>query len=171
MNSLVLKLLKLIISTWGGYSVYKSYPIDNVISHEADNTRKLLMHNSQQDCNLYIPEINYASLGRPDSIKFYKGEFKNNDISYKNDIICLNLISKMYDLVLLLGFKFTTPKNTSKYEKHKILAYQHNVQTIIQNAKNIQFVLINYRGKLNKDFSDIANLSQDSLTTAMGLLD
>jgi hypothetical protein len=72
---------------------------------------------------------------------------------------------------LLLGFKFTKPKaKAEQMDKHKQLAYLHNIKTIITENEDKQFVLVNYKGKLSKDFDSLENLSRDSLTNVLELV-
>jgi hypothetical protein len=55
-------------------------------------------------------------------------------------------------------------------DKHKQLAYLHNIKTIITENEDKQFVLVNYKGKLSKDFDSLENLSRDSLTNVLELV-
>jgi len=163
--------IKNIAPTWGGCMLYDSYAIDNVICHNFQQSKKLIKRQIQDSCNFYISETNYVSLSRPSNVKFYNGEFKDDNINHKDEIVAMNIASQLYDVVLLLGFSFAKPKTKDKLEKHKILAYQHNVKTIIKDNESVQFVLINYRGKLSKEYDEIGNLTRDSLSNVLQILD
>jgi len=82
----------------------------------------------------------------------------------------MNITSQLYDVVLLLGFGFAKPKMKDKLEIHKVLAYQHNVKTIIADNHQVQFVLVNYRGKLSNEYNEIGNLTRDSLSNVLKML-
>lgn len=162
--------IKSIAPTWGGCMVYESYAMDNVICHDFQQSKKMIRRNIQDSCNFYIPESNYASLSRPANVNFYNGEFKDENINHRDEIVAMNITSQLYDVVLLLGFGFAKPKMKDKLELHKVLAYQHNVKTIIADNHQVQFVLVNYRGKLSNEYNEIGNLTRDSLSNVLKML-
>ena len=161
--------LKNVAPTWGSCSIYNDYNVDNIICNNIRQSEKLIKHNVQNNVNFYMPQENFNTLGKPPNIKVLQGTFNDPNINYKDDIVTLNVVTNMYDIILLLGFKFTKPKATDKLKQHKQLAYLHNIKTIIETNKDKQFVLVNYKGKLSKDFDSIENLSRDSLENVLEL--
>jgi len=162
--------LKNVAPTWGSCLIYNNYNVDNIICNDIKQSEKLIKHNVQNNVNFYMPQENFNTLGKPSNIKVFQGTFNDTNINHKDDIVTLNVVTNMYDIILLLGFKFTKPKAKSEQlEQHKQLAYLHNIKSIIEENKNKQFVLVNYKGKLSKDFDSIENLSRDSLANVLEL--
>jgi hypothetical protein len=118
-----------------------------------------------------MPQEDCSTLGNPANIKTFQGAFDDPNINFKDDIVTLNVVTATYDIILLLGFKFTKPKaKAEQLDKHKQLAYLHNIKTIIKDNEDKQFVLVNFKGKLSKDFDSIENLSRDSLANVLELI-
>lgn len=162
--------LKDVAPTWGSCSIYNNYDVDNIICNNIKDAERLIKHNIQDKVNFYMPQDNFSTLGNPPNIKTFQGSFNDPNINYKDDIVTLNVVTNMYDIILLLGFKFTKPKTKAEQiDKHKQLAYLHNVKTIIKEHKDKQFVLVDYKGKLTKDFNSLENLSRDSLANVLEL--
>jgi hypothetical protein len=163
--------LKDVAPTWGSCSIYNDYSVDNIICNDIKQVERLIQHNVQNDVNFYMPQEDFSTLGNPPNIKTFQGSFDDTNINFKDDIVTLNIVTNMYDIILLLGFKFTKPKpKAEKLEQHKQLAYLHNIKTIIESNEDKQFVLVNYKGKLSKEFDDIENLSRDSLINVLELV-
>jgi len=157
--------------TWGSCSIYNDYSIDNVICNDIKQAERAIQHNVQTDVNFYMQRDDYSTLGNPSNVKTFQGSFDDTNINFKDDIVTLNIVTGMYDIILLLGFKFTKPKaKAEQMDKHKQLAYLHNIKTIITENEDKQFVLVNYKGKLSNDFESIENLSRDSLTNVLELV-
>jgi len=163
--------LKDVAPTWGSCSIYSDYQVDNIICNDIKQAERLIQHNIQNGVNFYIPQDNFSTLGNPPNIKTFQGSFADETINFKDDIVTMNVVTCTYDIVLLLGFKFTKPKaKAEQMDKHKQLAYLHNIKTIITENEDKQFVLVNYKGKLSNDFESIENLSRDSLTNVLELV-
>jgi hypothetical protein len=157
--------------TWGSCSIYNDYSVDNVICNDIKQAERLIQHNVQDSVNFYMPQEDCSTLGNPANIKTFQGAFDDPNINFKDDIVTLNVVTAMYDIILLLGFKFTKPKaKAEQLDKHKQLAYLHNIKTIIKDNEDKQFVLVNFKGKLSKDFDSIENLSRDSLANVLELI-
>jgi hypothetical protein len=157
--------------TWGSCSIYNDYSVDNVICNDIKQAERLIQHNVQDSVNFYMPQKDCSTLGNPANIKTFQGAFDDPNINFKDDIVTLNVVTATYDIILLLGFKFTKPKaKAEQLDKHKQLAYLHNVKTIIKENEDKQFVLVNYKGKLSADFDSIENLSRDSLANVLELI-
>ena len=156
--------------TWGSCSIYNNYSIDNVICNDIKQAERLIQHNVQDSVNFYMPQEDCSTLGNPPNIKTFQGSFNDTNINFKDDIVTLNVVTATYDIILLLGFKFTKPKaKAEQLEQHKQLAYLHNIKTIIKDNKDKQFVLVNYKGKLSADLDSIENLSRDTLANVLEL--
>jgi hypothetical protein len=162
--------LKNVAPTWGSCSIYNDYQVDNIICNDIKQAERLIQHNVQDRVNFYMPYNNFSTLGNPPNIKTFQGVFVDGNINFKDDIVTMNVVTGTYDIILLLGFKFTKPKpKDNNLVQHKQLAYLHNIKTIIESNQDKQFVLVNYKGKLSKDFDKIENLSRDSLTNVLEL--
>jgi hypothetical protein len=156
--------------TWGSCSIYNDYSVDNVICNDIKQAERLIQHNVQDSVNFYMPQEDYSTLGNPANIKTFQGTFDDPNINFKDDIVTLNVVTATYDIILLLGFKFTKPKaKAEQLDKHKQLAYLHNIKTIIKDNEDKQFVLVNYKGKLSADFDSLKNLLRDSLVNVLDL--
>lgn len=163
--------LKDVAPTWGSCSIYSDYQVDNIICNDIKQAELLIQHSIQNGVNFYMPMDNFSTLGNPPNIKTFQGSFADGNINFKDDIVTMNVVTSTYDIILLLGFKFTKPKpKAEKLEQHKQLAYLYNIKTIIESNEDKQFVLVNYKGKLSKDFDSIKNLSRDSLTNVLELV-
>jgi len=162
--------LQEVAPTWGSCSIYNNYNVDNIICNDIKQSKRLIQHNIQNEVNFYMPNDNFSTLGNPPNIKTFQGAFKDPNINFKDDIVTLNVVTATYDIILLLGFKFTKPKaKAEQLEQHKQLAYLHNIKTIIKDNKDKQFVLVNYKGKLSADLDSIENLSRDTLANVLEL--
>jgi hypothetical protein len=163
--------LKDVAPTWGSCSIYNNYNVDNIICNDIKQAERLIQHNTQDSVNFYMSRDNFSTLGNPTNIKTFNGKFQDPNINFKDDIVALNIVTNLYDIILLLGFKFTKPKSKAEQlVKHKQLAYLHNVRTIIETNEDKQFVLVNYKGKLSNEFDSIENLSRDSLGNVLRLV-
>ena len=166
-----IKALQDVAPTWGSCSIYNDYSVDNVICNDIKQAERLIQHNVQDSVNFYMQRDDYSTLGNPSNVKTFQGSFDDTNINFKDDIVTLNVVTATYDIILLLGFKFTKPKaKAEQLDKHKQLAYLHNVKTIIKENEDKQFVLVNYKGKLSADFDSIENLSRDSLANVLELV-
>jgi hypothetical protein len=161
--------LKNVAPTWGSCSVHNIYEIDNIVCNDLKQAKQLINHNIQDTSNFYLSADSHKTLGNPPNVKVYQGEFKDTNINNKDDIIALNLVTQRYDIILLLGFKFAKSKSKDDINRHRQEAYLHNVRTIIKENADKQFVLVNYKGKLSKDFNALENLMRDSLSNVLEL--
>lgn len=156
--------------TWGSCNILNQFPIDNIICNNIKTVKTLVDREVQKQTNLFVPQKYISKLGNPPNLKGFQGEFKDTNINNKDDIIGLNVVANMYDIVLLVGFKFTKPKSKDKLVQHKQFAYIHNVQAIIKENPNKQFVLVNQKGKLSAEFEALENLTRDSLSNVLELI-
>jgi len=163
--------LKNIAPIWGPYSTWNDYRTDNVICHDNKKAKELISRAFHAIFNLYLPKSSYIELGRPQGVKLYEGDFKDPLIDLKEDIVTLNLTSQNYEVVLMYGWDLSpVDENEDKIVQHKAKTYRNNIATIIKSNPNIQYVLVDYNGKLAKDFKDLENLSQDTMSSVKELL-
>jgi hypothetical protein len=159
--------LKDVAPTWGSCSIYDTYEVDNIVCNDLKIAEQLTRRNVQSSSNFYLSADNHKTLGNPSGVNIYQGGFADTNINNKDDIVALNLVMQQYDIVLLLGFSFAKPKSKDDLAKHKQEAYLHNIRTIIKENPEKQFVLVNYKGKLSKDFNELENLTRDSLSNVL----
>jgi len=156
--------------TWGSCNILGQFPIDNIVCNNIKTVKALVDRNVQKQTNLFVPHKYIAQLGNPPNLKGFQGEFKDTNINNKDDIIGLNIVANMYDIILLVGFKFAKSTSKDKLVQHRQFAYIHNVQTIIKENPDKQFVLVNQKGKLNAEFEALENLTRDSLSNVLELI-
>lgn len=156
---------------WGSWETWKAYKTDNVVCTDLEQARTLIQRAFHAVANFYVPKDFYATLGRPVGLKLYDGEFKGPAIKNRDDIVALNLTSSTSDIVLLLGFNLSPlSKDADKIERAYEEAYQYNIRGVIRDNPNVQFVLVNYEYDLSKPFTELENLTQDSLESVVELL-
>jgi len=159
-----------IASSWGSYETWKLYNTDNCICNELDTAKELLDRSFNKLCNLWLPESFFIELGRPDDVQLFGGAFTNKNYLYKDDIVALNLISKISDIILLLGFNLSDSDELTGEDRISRLNYYRNIKTFFKEHPNIQFVLVNYDNELSSYFDDIPNLLQDTAESVKELL-
>ena len=161
--------MKNVGSFWGSWRTWRAYQTDNVICHEQKRADEFLKRNFQNTCNFYIPNHVYTALGRPDRVKLYNGEFKD-DIVQSEDIVAMHLTSSISDLVLLLGFDLgDKPKNPDKLSQHRAVVYLSMIKKVMVDHPQVQYVLIDHANPIGKEFANLPNLTCDSLENALEL--
>lgn len=166
-----LSVLKNIGSIWGSWRTWRSCGTDNVICHNVTKAQELVQRNFQTNCNFFVPEEHFRSIGRPPGVQFYGGKFDEETTSI-DDIIALHLASSNSEIILLLGFNFQKISTdiTDKFELHKIKNYYGLTRSLIASKPELQFVLVDHPGDLDKSFKDLANLTCDNLENVLQLL-
>jgi hypothetical protein len=156
---------------WGSWETWKEYKTDNVVCTDLNQAKTLIQRAFHAVANFYVPKDFYATLGRPTGLRLYDGEFKGAAIKNRDDIVALNLTASTSDIVLLLGFKLAPISSTAdKLEKTYEEAYQYNIRGIIRDNPSVQFVLVNYEYDLAPVFTELENLTLDSLDSVVELL-
>jgi hypothetical protein len=162
--------IKHIGATWGGWKSWRSCQTDNVICDDPAKGRELLKRAFQAVCNFHVPRRYYQDFGRPVGTKLYDGQFAEQ-VDDIEDIIALHLVSSTSDIVLLAGFDLRQPTPTNdRFEQHKIQNRLGLIRSVIQNNPEIQWVLVDHPGELDKGFRDIANLTCDQFQNVVQLL-
>jgi len=162
--------IKNIGATWGSWKTWRSCETDNVICDDLAKGQDLLKRAFQAVCNFYLPRRHYQDLGRPVGTRLYDGEF-NELVDDIEDIIALHLVAGISDIVLLKGFDLRQPPVIEdRYEKHRVQNRLGLTRSAILNNPEVQWVLVDHPGKLDKGFEDIANLTCDSFQNVIQLL-
>jgi len=155
---------------WGPLSKWREYQCDNTICYDLKEAKQMINRAFHAITHFYVPKSFYIDLGRPVGVRMFEGEFKDNAVSNKEDIILMNLVAN-HDIVLMLGFDLSPVSNDldlleQRFEK----AYRHNIKTIIKDNPNTQFVLVNYNKELAENLLGLDNLTQDTIDSVVDLL-
>ena len=166
-----LSVLKNIGPIWGSWRTWRSCGTDNVVCHNKTKAQELVQRDFQTNCNFFVSEQNFRSIGRPHGVQFYGGEF-NEETNSIEDIIALHLASSKSNIILLLGFSFQkiSTEITDKFELHKIKNYYGLTRSLVASSPKLQFVLVDHPGEPDKSFRDLANLTCDNLENVLKLL-
>ena len=157
--------------TWSNVATWREFQSDNVVCYELKDASNLIRRAFHAITNLYVPRANYTDLGRPVGVRLYEGEFKDNAVAHKEDIIMMNLVSPENDIVLMYGFDLSpVPSMDDKLEERQQKAYRHNIKTIIDSNPNVQYVLVNYEHELADNIKGLDNLTVDTLDAVLELL-
>lgn len=165
-----INLVKNIGATWGSWKSWRSCETDNVVCNDLAKAKELLKRAFQAVCNFYVPRGYYEDLGRPVGLKLYDGQFAEqvNDIE---DIISLHLVAGISDIVLLKGFDLRKPVPTNdRFEQHKIQNRLGMIRSVTQKYPEVQWVLVDHPGELDKGFQNLPNLTCDKLENVIQLL-
>ena len=162
-----IKSFKNIGPLWGSWRTWRQYNTDNVICYDLAKSRELLSRAFQAVCNFYVPNDHYQDLGRPANVKCFQGTFKH-EVEYPEDIVALHLAQSQSDIVLLIGFDLSTPKNTeNKLQQHQQTNFHGLMHSAIANSAPIQWVLVDTVGKLDPAYQNLSNLTCDSLDNVL----
>lgn len=155
---------------WGGWQTWRACGTDNVICHDLSKASELIKRAFHAVCNFYVPNSAYVSLDRPQGVRLYEGEFVH-DLNNHEEIVALHLAVGISDIVLLLGFDITEVElPADRLERHRTLNYRNLVRHVIKDNPNTQWVLIDHPGNIGKDFGELDNLTQDTLSNVLALL-
>jgi hypothetical protein len=132
--------------------------------------QELIKRSFQTTCNFYIPNELFVSLDRPDGVNLYEGKFPDN--VQPEEIVAMHLAASVSDIVLLLGFDLQEQeKNPDKLIEHHAHVYRTMVKHVIEGNPEVQWVLVDHPGDIMKMLVNLPNLSQDTMSTALSLLD
>jgi hypothetical protein len=160
-----------VAETWSTVDNWREYQTDNVVCHDLKQAIDLVRRAFHAVTTLYVPREHYNELGRPVGVKLYEGEFKDNAVDNKEDIVMMNLVSPANDIVLLYGFDLSpVDNNADQIEQRFKKAYRHNIATIIKSNPNVQYVLVDYTLELADNIKGLENLTLDSLDAVLELL-
>ena len=156
---------------WGSWRTWRSCGTDNVVCHDIEKAQELIKQNFQSNCNFYIPKNNSIGNQAATGVKFYGGDFESKMHNIE-DIVSLHLASVTSDIILMLGFNFSTIANKvqNQTDAEKIKNYYGLSRSIIINQTKTQWVLVDHVDDLDKSFKNIANLTQDNLKNVLKML-
>jgi hypothetical protein len=162
--------LKTVGSLWGGWRNHRAYQIDNVVCNDLRRTTALLQHQIHQQCNLFVSKRNYQTLGRPEGLQVYEGEFMH-ELDRQDEIVTLHLAAGQSDIMLLLGFdwqpQLTNPDALLELRAHN---YRQLVRQVIADNEQIQWVLIDHPPVLMPELANLSNLTVDTIKNVFDLL-
>lgn len=159
--------LKNIGPFWGGWKTWRSYNTDNVVCHDTSQASKLINNNFHSRCNLHIPSASFQDLGRPQGVRLYQGEF-NQLVDDPDDIVSMHLAAGNSDIVLLIGFDLQSRETAEdKLVNHKWHNYKHYVLHLIKDNPDVQWVILDHPGQVEKMFKDLPNLLFDNLNNVL----
>lgn len=162
--------LKNIGSIWGSWRTWRNCQTDNVICHDMKKAEELVRRNFQTQCNFYLSNNTYQKLDRPARVKIYEGEFVH-DVYNQEEIVAMHLASVTSDIVLLLGFDFSTDsKSADKITQHRNYNYRSLTKQAIKDNISTQWVLIDHEHNLSDEYKELSNLTMDSLENVVKLL-
>lgn len=161
--------IKSVGPVWGSWQTWRSCNTDNVICHQQQKGRELLDRAFQAVCNFHIPRRLYESLGRPVGIRLYDGEF-DQELDDIEDIVAMHLAAADSDIVLMLGFDWTLPKDVQdRFEQHKLTNRHGLMHGAIANQDRVQWVAIDCKS-MDPSYQNLPNLTCDKLQNALQLL-
>ena len=162
--------LKRIGVFWGSWRTWRAWQTDNVICHDQYKANELITRNFQNNCNFYIPNSVYTSLGRPEGVQLYEGAFVH-DIDGQEEIVALHLAASRSDIILLLGFDFTEPiKIEDRLLEHRAHHYRSLVKQVINDNIQTQWVLVDHPGEIMENWNMLGNITCDKLSNVLTLM-
>lgn len=163
--------LKDIGSFWGSWQTWRGCQTDNVICHEMSKVDELIKRAFHSVCNFYISNSVYQSLNRPLGVKIYEGDFIH-DVDHQEEIIAMHLAASNSEIVLLFGFDFSEkPVLEDKLLEHRATNYYNLIKQVIKDNALIQWVLVDHPKPLKPDFAVLDNLTKDTMSNVLKLLD
>lgn len=161
--------IKNIGPAWGGWQTWRSCGTDNVISTDRKKNKDLISSGFQQNCNFYIPKDQYASLGRPQGVNIFNGDFLDTPPD-PEDIIAMHLAGSTSELVLLVGYDFSPIIEEDVMERHNRTNYMGLARSAIANNSETQWVLIDSPTETTEAFSKLENFTSDTLGNVLNML-
>jgi len=156
--------------SWGSWKSWRACSTDNVICHDRGRAQELLNRAFQAVCNFYVPRKYYQELGRPVGIKLYDGDFLEEAPDLE-DIIAMHLAAANSDIVLLAGFDFSKPMLVDdKFEMHKIKNRLGLTRQVIASNQDIQWVIVDHAAEMDTAFTELPNLTRDTVNNVLQLL-
>jgi hypothetical protein len=156
--------LKDIGSLWGSWRTWRACSTDNVVCHQAAKAQELIDKNFHTFCNFYIPNSLYIILDTPPAVQVYEGNFVHK-IDRQDELVAMHLAANSSDIVLLLGFDWSTPNSDPS-----MIDYQGLVEATIVNYPNTQWVVVDQPGNLRPELSKLDNLTTDTMVNVLKLM-
>jgi hypothetical protein len=156
---------------WGSWKTWRAYNTDNVICHDMNKAQELIKRAFHATCNFYIPNSAYVSLGRPQGVRLYEGDFMGNNVVNQDEIVAMNLAASISDVVLLLGFDFSeTPPLPDKLEDVKATHYRGLVHQAIKSKPDVQWILVDHKNEIRSELASLSNLGKDTFDNVLAIL-
>jgi hypothetical protein len=132
---------------------------------------QLVKRQFQKSCNLYMPNSVYTSLGRPQGVKLYEGDFMGHEVDNKDELVAINLAATVADVVLLIGFNLSERQaDSDKLQEHKAKNYYGLIKQAIKSNEQTQWIVVDHTEPLSKEFSDLPNLDKDTFDNVLTIL-
>jgi hypothetical protein len=160
--------LKSLGPTWGSWRTWRTWNTDNVLCHDLGRARDLLQRAFQAVCNFYVPNRHFSALNRPTRVQVYEGDFPG-EMDHPEDIVAMHLAAVSSDLILLLGYGLSATTSEDRFERHKHTNYLNAFRATLNTYPDVQFVLIDHSGDLEKSLLSITNLTCDKYETVLQL--
>lgn len=162
--------LKAIGPIWGSWRTWRACATDNVICHNQAKARELLDRAFQAVCNFYVPRSHYEFLKRPLGIRLYEGDYQQ-EVDDIEDVIALQLAAASADIVLMLGYDLSRlPTPDDRFEQHKLINRHGLIRSAIAGMPQVQWVAVDHTSKMDKAYTELTNLTCDTMANALQLL-
>lgn len=156
--------------SWGSWKSWRGCDTDNVICHDRGRAQELLHRAFQAVCNFYVPRKYYQDLGRPVGVKLYDGDFLEETFDLE-DIVAMHLAAANSDIILLAGFDLGKPIPVEdRFEMHKVRNRLGLMRQVMASNPGVQWVLIDHLAEIDVAFSELSNLTRDSVGNVLKLL-
>lgn len=160
---------KKIGSLWGSWRTWRACQTDNVICHDMSKVADLIKRNFQTMCNLYIPDSVYTSLGRPEGVKVYAGEFVH-DIVRQEEIVTIHLAASTSDIVLMMGWDFTELKpNQDRLLANQAQHHRNLIRQAFIDYNQIQWVIVDHVDPIDPELAKLDNVIVDNLDAVLSM--
>lgn len=156
---------------WGSWKTWAGYRTDNVICHDMRKASELIKREFNRECNFYVPNSVYSSLGRPAGVKAYEGDFMGFDCDNQDEIVALHLASSTSDIVLLLGFDWSQQDILEdKLLEVKARNRRGLIHQAIKSHNQTQYILVEHDQDVMKDLAELENLDKDTFMNVLTVL-
>jgi len=157
--------IKNVAPIWGSWRTQRGYQTDNVICWDSEQATQLVSQGYGAICNLFIHQTVYDKLGKPNNVRVFGGEFVH-EVDSHDDVVGMHLVASAADVILMVGFDFTEPKNLTESRTNYLgLAAQ-----VVQDHPRQQWVMIDHPTELAKPFVGLENITCDSMKNVLQLL-
>lgn len=154
--TLDLDLLRDAAPTWGSWQTWRACGTHNVICHDPQQAQRLVSRAFHAVCNLYVPQAVWDTLGQPQGVRVYGGDFPDI-VDRAEDIVALHLAAAHSDITLIVGM--TLEPNSVREAMVRGRVLQDPVQ---------QWVWVDQ--ELPQNLRDLPNITCDDLPTVLKLL-
>ena len=161
--------LKRLGSVWGSWRTWRAWQTDNVICHDQGKAAELTKRNFQTNCNFYIPNSVYTSLGRPNGVRVYEGDFVH-DVDRQEEIVAIHLAATNSDIVLLFGFDLAELQpNPDRLMSHRAHHHRNLLRQAINDFDQVQWVIVDHSDDLDPNLANFPNVVTDNLKTVLAI--